>query len=119
MPTPPSSSAVVGSSKVSNTVCCCFKTFYFTSNTQISQGTHKHALIGLSHYNVWRQRMPTYEKFRKNVGVRCIRWGYVFISYGHATIRWHTLVYVVIRRTCPKILCMHKISNVCRRIDYT
>ena len=42
-----------------------------------------------------------------------------FISYGHATIRWHTLVYFVIRRTCPKILCMHKISNVCRRIDYT
>ena len=42
-----------------------------------------------------------------------------FISYGHGTIRWHTLVNVVIRRTCPKILCMHKISNVCRRIDYT
>ena len=42
-----------------------------------------------------------------------------FIGYGHATIRWHMLVYVVIRRTCPKILCMHKISNVCRRIDYT
>ena len=41
-----------------------------------------------------------------------------FISYGHVTIRWHTLVNVVIRRTCPKILCMHKISNVCRRIDY-
>ena len=42
-----------------------------------------------------------------------------FISYGHVTIHWHTLVNVVIRRTCPKILCMHKISNVCRRIDYT
>ena len=42
-----------------------------------------------------------------------------FISYGHVTIRWHTLVNVVIRRTSAKILCMHKISNVCRRIDYT
>ena len=38
------------------------------------------------------------------------------ISYGHVTIRWHTLVNIVIRRTCPK---KHKISNVCRRIDYT
>ena len=94
MPTPPSSSAVVGSSKVSNTVCCCFKFFYFTSNTQKSQGTHKHALIGLSHYNVWRQRMPTYEKFRKNVGVRCIRWGYVFHKL---RARYHTLAYADVR----------------------
>ena len=30
-----------------------------------------------------------------------------FISYGHPTIRWHTLVYVVIRRT------------ICQRIAYT
>ena len=44
-----------------------------------------------------------------------------FINYGHVTIRWHTLVNVVISQTCPKILCMHMhiISNVRRRIDYT
>ena len=42
-----------------------------------------------------------------------------FIGYGQVIIRWHTLVNVVIRQTCPKILYMHKISNVCRRIDYT
>ena len=59
---------------------------------------------------------PTYEKFKKNVGVRCIRWGNVCHKL---RTRYHTLVYVVIRRACPKILCMHKISNVCRRIDYT
>ena len=41
------------------------------------------------------------------------------ISYRHTTIHWHMLVNVVIRRTCPKLLCMHKISNVCRHIDYT
>ena len=34
--------------------------------------------------------MPTYEKFRKNVGVRCIRWGYVFHKL---RARYHTLAY--------------------------
>ena len=50
---------------------------YVKTNVQISC-TVSAQLIGLSHYNVKRQRMLTYEKFRKNVGVRCIRWGYVF-----------------------------------------
>ena len=64
--------------------------------------------------------MPTYEKFSKNVGVRCIRWGYVFHKIRAS---YHTLAYVGVRchtsKTCPKILCMYKISNVCRRIAYT
>ena len=34
--------------------------------------------------------MPTYEKFRKNDGVRCIRWGYVFHKL---RARYHTLAY--------------------------
>ena len=38
------------------------------------------------------------------------------ITYGYATIRWHTLSYVVYAQ---KILCVHKISNVCRRTDNT
>ena len=71
------------------------------------------SVIGLSHYSVYRQRM-------RNSGRALVYVAYAgdtfCISYGHATIRWHTLVYVVIRRTCPKILF---ISNVCRRIDYT
>ena len=53
-----------------------------------------HLLIGLSHYNVKRQRMPTYEKFRKNVCVRCIRWGYVLHKL---RTRYHTLAYAGVR----------------------
>ena len=34
--------------------------------------------------------MPTYEKFKKNVGVRCIRWGYVFHKL---RARYNTLAY--------------------------
>ena len=34
--------------------------------------------------------VPTYEKFRKNVGVRCIRWGHVFHKL---RTRYHTLAY--------------------------
>ena len=33
---------------------------------------------------------PTYEKFRENVGVRCIRWGYVFHKL---RTLYHTLAY--------------------------
>ena len=38
--------------------------------------------------------MPTYEKFSKNVGVRCIRWGHVFYKL---RTRYHTLAYVGVR----------------------
>ena len=51
-------------------------------------------LIGMSHYSVKRQRMQTYEKVRKNVGVRYIRWGYVFHKL---RARYHTLAYAGVR----------------------
>ena len=56
----------------------------------VNTNAQNQLLIGLSHYNVKRQRMPTYEKFRKKVGVRCIRWGYVFHKL---RARYHTLAY--------------------------
>ena len=93
-----------------------FLTYFQISVGNIITSSMQLLLIGLSHYNVYRRRMPTYETIRKDVGVCCISWRYVFHKL---RARYHTLVYVVIRRTCPKILCMHKISNVCRRIDYT
>ena len=60
--------------------------------------------------------MPTYEIFRPYVGVRCIRSASVLHKLG---VRYNTLTYVVVRRVRPEILCMHKISNVCRRTDNT
>ena len=70
------------------------------------------SVIGLSHYNVWPQRMPTYEKFRKNVSVRCVRLGYVFHKL---RARYHTLAYADVH--CHMALSDNNVlANVCQRM---